>query len=275
MNITNTKKLQSILILEDDIFQAKALKSKLEKCNYTVTALTFRGTDAVAAAKNNPPDIALLDVNLDGQKIDGIEVGEALRSINEKIVIIYLTAYSTDDNFKRALASKPYDFIEKPYNMKSLERKIEMAINRVIHKKGEAASDNQQPLQTSTSARAKILCFPNHLMIHKGSNYGYTKILIKDILYIDIANVYATIHSRHPEHPKICITMSLNQLEEDLDYSKLVRVHRSYIINFDHLERVNINHRGGQLLLSNGKEIPVSRKYVRKFKKHLGTMSDL
>ena len=81
---------------------------------YEITDVTFNGIDAIKSAQRNQPDIALLDIILEGQELEGTDVGRKLREISEDIIIIYVTAHPTDKNFENALLSTHSAFIEKP-----------------------------------------------------------------------------------------------------------------------------------------------------------------
>lgn len=71
-----------ILIVEDDMIIAANLSLQLTKLGYEVIGIVSRGEDAITTAKQNNPDIILMDVNLKGS-IDGIDAAIAIHLQNE------------------------------------------------------------------------------------------------------------------------------------------------------------------------------------------------
>jgi len=256
--------IKSILILDDDVLQAKALSKKLEKGGYHITGVTYTGLQAIDSVKRKTPDIALLDINLNGQQIDGIEVGSALQELDNNMIIIYITAYANDENFKKALSTKPHAFIEKPYQMKSLYREIEMAVQQVLQLKAEHEKDlitNEQ-----VTANPRLTCLPNCFFIKKEAGAGLVKIAVSDVsnLEADGGNTYLHICTKN-QAKKIYATVSIGVFEKEFSYSEMIRVHNSHMVNLTQVEEVQVKNNGGKLLLKNKMEIPVSRGYVSKF----------
>lgn len=268
MNSSSIQHINNILILDDDVLQAKALSKKLIKGGYQVSAVTHTGVQTIAAVKKNPPDIALLDINLNGQQIDGIEVGTALQELHPDIIIIYITAYANDENFKKALDSKPYAFIEKPYQMKTLHREIEMAVQKVIQLKESLLPTNQQvPIPSSSS---RLVCLPNCFLLKDGAGGGHQKINLTHIYYLKADGMYTSIFT---DQKKIYATLMLKAFVEHLNFPSLLRVHNSYMVNLTQIKEVQVKHNGGKLLLENGAVVPVSKSYVEQFWEGIGRLN--
>ena len=255
--------IKSVLLLDDDVLQAKALSKKLQKGGYQITGVTYTGVQAIASAQQQLPDIALLDINLHGQQIDGIEVGTALQQLHPNIIIIYITAYANDEHFHRALDSKPYAFIEKPYQMKHLYREIEMAVQKVVDLKVDQKEIIPSSSNTSPSTgMARLLCFPNSILLKEGVGAGHQKILVADILYLKADGNFTYIYTRTKQ---IYATLSLKTFEEALHYQNLLRVHNSFMVNLTNVAEIHVNSNGGQLVLVGGETVSVARSYAKKF----------
>jgi len=115
-----------ILIVEDDIIQAKSIESLLLQLGYESAGLASTGAQAVEKALEAMPDLILIDIQLKGG-MDGIT---AVTVINEKqkIPCIYLTAYSDEKTIQRAKATEPYAYLTKPVSEKDLQSNIETAL---------------------------------------------------------------------------------------------------------------------------------------------------
>ena len=83
-----SKQFKSVLILDDDTTIARSLSFELADLGYEIADVTFNGIAAIKAAQKKSPDIALLDIKLEGQDMTGIDVGNEIRSISEEMIII-------------------------------------------------------------------------------------------------------------------------------------------------------------------------------------------
>ncbi|HWQ66297.1 MAG TPA: response regulator [Methanospirillum sp.] len=106
---------KKILVIEDNMQNMYLMHFLLEKKGYTVIeALT--GTQGIEAARNECPDIILLDIQL--PEMDGYAVAAELRKISglEAVPIIAVTSYAMAGDRERILAAGATDYIEKPIN---------------------------------------------------------------------------------------------------------------------------------------------------------------
>lgn len=262
--------MTTILILDDDVLQARALSKKLQRIGYQLTAVTHTGIQAIQSVERQVPDIALLDIRLSGQAIDGIDVGKKLLQMDKNIIIIYLTAYGSDENFQKALASKPYAFIEKPYQMKRLNWEIEMAVKRAVGRRKKEQNEAIASLPKNKSKRSRLLCFSNFILI-KNNGSQRQIVNLEDILYLKANGVYTDIFTQNGQ--RFCLSMVLKKFEEkfkelaqqEKNYQNLLRVHNSFIINLKHITQMDVKKNGGKLVLSNGEIVTVSKSYVENF----------
>ncbi|WP_338874393.1 LytTR family DNA-binding domain-containing protein [Spirosoma sp. SC4-14] len=94
------------------------------------------------------------------------------------------------------------------------------------------------------------------------------QLLASDLLYIESSDNYSTIvylkkEANGQTYPtKPLIRSSLSRLEGQINQPHIVRCHRSYIVNLDHVERITGNAQGYKLHLLGGQfQVPVARKY--------------
>jgi len=85
-------KLGTVLIADDDNFIRKALESALRNSGFEVATVASSVSEALSGFRSNPAEIALLDLDL-GLGPTGIDLAHALRKIDPKIGIIFLTTY--------------------------------------------------------------------------------------------------------------------------------------------------------------------------------------
>ncbi len=115
-----------ILIVDDDPSIAHLVQLYLEKEGFTVK-IAARGDDALAAFRQLPPDLMLLDVMLPG--MDGTQVLRAIRRTSS-IPVIMLTA--RDEVFDKVLGLElgADDYITKPFDAKEMVARVKAVLRR-------------------------------------------------------------------------------------------------------------------------------------------------
>jgi PAS domain S-box-containing protein len=115
-----------ILVVEDDPVISLVLQNRLAKLGYQVCASVTTGREAIQQVRENPPDLVLMDIGLEGD-MDGIETAEAIRS-EQDVPIVYATAFTDDALLERAKRSEPFGYIVKPFGERELRSNVEMAL---------------------------------------------------------------------------------------------------------------------------------------------------
>ena len=119
-----------ILLIEDEFIVASDIKERIEEMGYRVCSIFGSGEAALEQASLLSPDLALVDVKLDGE-MDGIDTALGLLTLKQ-IPIIFLTAYATDSMVARAKRVEPMGYIVKPFKDVELKAMIEIALHRSI-----------------------------------------------------------------------------------------------------------------------------------------------
>jgi two-component system, response regulator PdtaR len=104
------------------------LKETLERFGYRVPTPVKRGEDVPAAIIVNKPDLILMDIRLKGFQ-DGIETAYIVGGEFE-VPFVFLSAYSDDETLGRALGTRAYGYLVKPFDEKTLRTTIELALRR-------------------------------------------------------------------------------------------------------------------------------------------------
>jgi len=116
----------TILIVEDEAIIAADLAGKLGRLGYVISGTTRFGEDAVNQAREQRPDLVLMDIRLAGT-MDGIEAAEIIRREID-LPVIFLTAHSDQATLDRAKLAEPFGYILKPFEERELTTNIEMAL---------------------------------------------------------------------------------------------------------------------------------------------------
>jgi two-component system response regulator HydG len=117
-------KRANILIVDDDRGHLTSLRTVIRSWGYEVTTVED-GRDAVAAVKDSPVDLILMDVRM--TTMSGIEALAHIKRYNPSIPIIIMTAYSSVESAVEALKGGAYDYLIKPFDFDVLKLSIERA----------------------------------------------------------------------------------------------------------------------------------------------------
>ncbi|UPK66757.1 sigma 54-interacting response regulator [Chitinophaga filiformis] len=161
---------KKVLIVEDEFIVANNLRQVLQRFGYEVSGIAASGEEAEELLQREKPDIALLDIRLQG-KLSGIDLARKLRS--EHIAFIYLSANSNRKILEEARATEPYGFLVKPFRKKDLMVMLDIAWYRHMHSL-EARERREHLLQQQieeaahedATGRQKILKLARILLPH-------------------------------------------------------------------------------------------------------------
>lgn len=234
----NTGKVK-ILVVEDNAVVAEDLSQILTGYGYHVVAIEDNGNDALESIKEHDPDIALLDIHLKGD-LTGIEMA---RIINEKYTLpfIYLSAYSDETTFEAAKLTRPHAYVVKPFNEKELRLAIELALFTY--------SQDDQESEIQQTDHGYFL--RDSIFVKDGNRF--IKVPLKEILYLEATGSYCKLFSIDREFTVSC---NLNKLSSKIAEHNFIRIHRSYVVNLNHIKGIN-----GEVIDIGNTTLPISFTY--------------
>ena len=124
-----------VLIVEDEPIIAEHIAVYLNNANFVVSSIAYDDEEAFMQLKTNTPDAAILDINLDSDK-DGIQIADFINK-NYPLPFIFLTSYADKETLERAKTVEPWGYIVKPFNEKTLQASLEMAISNFAQKSNQ------------------------------------------------------------------------------------------------------------------------------------------
>ena len=253
------------LIVDDEELARRGLEIRLqEHSDIEICGMSRNGREALADVEKHRPDLMFLDIQMPG--MDGFEVLRRL-SGPEMPIIIFVTAY--DEFALKAFDANALDYLLKPIN----ENRLAEAIERARHSLDDKQAHDQRGklLKLVCELTGKELTLeaaleesvaskdsrPERLAIRDGSET--TCVDIDAIDWIDAAGDYMCVHA---DGDTYVLRGTMKRLEELLDPSVFVRVHRSAIVNRRRVTSMR-PHRNGEYFLKLGdhKELKLSRKY--------------
>ncbi len=204
---------------------------ELKKCfRDAIEALTY--------ISRNEVDLIFLDINM--PDLNGIEF---LDSLKKQPLVIFTTAYS--EYAVQSYDYKAIDYLLKPFSFARFLK----AVNRA----NDIFSQSINKAQSTDEESA--------IIIKSGTNKHTVK--LKDILYAEGAQNYIFIHT---QEQKIMTLMRMKDIEKELPNELFCRVHKSFIVALNKVERVEKAE-----IIVRGKKIPIGKTYKELFTRRLSS----
>jgi len=129
----------------------------------------FTGASAGEILKKNPPDLVLMDINL--PDADGFELIHRISSPGGGPPVIVLSAYSSTSSVVQAMRQGAINYLEKPFNLKSLRRAITEALTAGFPE-GQLQSDGKGgPLDAIAGTSPVIRKLKETIELYAGNDY--------------------------------------------------------------------------------------------------------
>lgn len=240
------------LIVDDEADARENLRLMLEEhCpEVLVMGQAASAEDARNRIAADRPDALFLDIKMPGE--DGFSL---LRSIaDQEIPVVFVTAY--DEYALQAFKENALDYLEKPLDPLELERAVKKLSRSVSDP--TAAKVHANALQALMNDPAS----PLSTRVAVPGRDGLVLLKHEDILYLEASDSYTTVFTR--DGKRTISSKHIRVFENNLDPKKFFRVHKSYIINLEHLKGFSRSE-GNMAMLENGALIPVSRRRLPEF----------
>jgi two-component system LytT family response regulator len=252
------------LVVDDEALARRGLKLRLAQVQAVqVVAECKNGRQALAAIASQRPDLVFLDIQMPG--LDGFDVVRELQG-DSMPLIVFVTAF--DQYAVNAFEVHAVDYLLKPVEQPRLEEAVRRAQSRLEAKR---ADDHKARLMNlivsmtghSESAIAALVeqrtetQYAARLTIRDGAEI--TPVNVADIEWIDAAGDYMCIHALNKTH---VMRVTMKQLEGLLDPALFLRIHRSTLINAQHVVGLTAHDNGEFFVtLTRGARLKVSRGY--------------
>ena len=225
--------LSHFLIVEDELLIAETISDFLKKEGCKVLEIVESVDEAITYMDNNKVDFVLTDIAL-GDGRSGIDLGNLLNS-KYKIPFIYITSHADKTTIDRAKHTRPSAYVVKPFKKEDLLIAIELGLYNVAH----------VPLKQNES---------EELIVKEGR--ALVRLFHENILWFESDGNYTTIYLK--ENKRRVIRQSLSELHEQLPQANFIRIHKSYLVNKQHIVEVNSN-----FIIINQTELSIGRAYQK------------
>ena len=253
----------------------KLLKPLVDEDRITIAAEAGDGREAVRQLEEEDVDLLFLDIQM--PEYDGFEVIDNI-SPDDRPITVFVTAY--DEHALRAFEANAIDYLLKPIERKRLKEAVDRAekmagserrhineqkLNKLlqwidVERTVEETVEEDYIRQITVPLRDRTLVIPVSDVISAEIDEGITRL-------------YTYEGSDGDERRRIrhhVVNYTLDQLEENLDPAHFIRVHRSAIVQVDHIKEMVSWFSGRlKLIMTGDHEVVASRDRSRQLKDRL------
>ncbi|NVO02197.1 MAG: LytTR family transcriptional regulator DNA-binding domain-containing protein [Bacteroidetes bacterium] len=246
-------KIQAIII-EDELPARTLVKNYLE--GFEIIEIIGEYSDGFSGLKainELKPDLVFLDIQM--PKLTGFEL---LELTEHKPIIIFTTAF--DQYAIKAFEANAVDYLLKPFSLQRFQGAVNKAIDRFDNNKTDETIVKSM-IQT-IDEKTEII---NRIAIRTGSKIHL--IATEEIVFIEADGDYVKIHTKDQSFLK---EKTMKYFESHLDSTKFTRIHRSYLLNLEHIHRLEYYDKENYVaILKNDIHLKVSNSGYKLLKNHL------
>ena len=216
-----------------------------------VVAECRNGFEAVKAVNELAPDLLFLDIQM--PKLNGFEVLELL---GRDVPVVFVTAF--DEHAIRAFEVHAVDYLLKPISPERVTVALERARERIESRTPMPAAELAEAGRPKDAPLSRVL-------VRQGPRVHV--ISAEKLDWVEAQDDYVSLNSEGKAYLK---QQTMTDLERQLDSSRFVRIHRSYLLNVDRLARIETE--GGEpreVVLVDGTRLPLSRSGHQRIKSRL------
>lgn len=221
------------LVVDDEKLALELLEDNVKKVPFLTLAGSCRNSiEALQILREKSIDLIFLDIKMPG--VNGLEF---IRTLTNPPLIVLVTAF--EHHALEAFNLNVVDYLVKPVSFS----RFLAAANKAFDLFNLRQYSQKQHQEAASQ---------DHIFVNAG--YSLVKVRLQDITYIEGLRDYVRVHLINDN--TVTTRISMRSLEEKLDSSMFMRVHKSFIISLDKIESVQ-KYR----LIIQAREIPVGESY--------------
>jgi len=235
------------MVVDDEPVARAGLRDMLSSVDWLeIIGEAADGKSAVEMIDRLKPDLVFLDIEMPG--LTGTDI---LSRTRHQPFVVFTTAYG--QHAATAFELGALDYVLKPFGQVRLAK----ALERVRSAMGEpGATPTLDRLREALGSGVM-----SRLFVRTGN--GVIPVLVSDVVRFEASGDYVTAHT---ERSKYLLHLPLNKLESRLDPKRFARVHRTHIVNLDHVTAFRRQTRGFVAEMRDGTRVPVSRERAREIR---------
>ncbi|MBJ6109024.1 response regulator transcription factor [Hymenobacter sp. BT523] len=224
------------LVVDDDPLSVQVVLNCIANTPFLTAAGSYTNpVEAAEALRTQPVDLLFLDVEM--PLMSGIEL---LRTLQHPPLVVLIT--SSKDYAVQAFEQAVVDYLVKPVSyarfLQAAQKALEMAERQT--------ADDPDAIQASA---------PNAAFTFVKVDNKLVRVTFDDVRYVEALGDYVHVIT---DRSKLIVYSTMKAVEEKFPATRFVRVHRSFIVNLDHIQALEDNS-----LVVESKHIPVGQTYLR------------
>lgn len=239
-----------VLVVDDEALARERLVS-LVRATPTLRYVgeAENGLQALDRIASIAPDLILLDIEM--PELGGFDVLAALEPATIPGVV-FVTAY--EDYALQAFDVDAIDYLQKPVSPERFAAAMQRALRRLTS--GEDPRLHTDRMLSVIEHERKG--FRTRFVVRRGSTHTF--VAARDVIWIDAEDNYIQLHTLGHAH---LVRGTISEAERALDPTKFLRIHRSCIVNLDHVVAIEAQAAGGySVRLADGCRLRTSRAYA-------------
>lgn len=237
----------SCIVIDDEPLAVRQMESYIARIPFLTHLKSF--DNAVDArqwlAEANSVDVIFVDINM--PELTGVDF---VRGLENHHLVIFTTAYSeyAVEGFKL----DAIDYLLKPFNFATFERAANKAhsVAELLALRNEANAEQNIPIGEQSADRECISIRADHKT---------TLVRYSNIIYLESAGEYIRLHLA--DGTKLVTLFRMKNMETELPAERFIRVHRSYIVNTEHIT----GYTKGRVFLTGEEYVPIGDNYKETF----------
>ena len=241
------------LIIDDESLARDLIKNYL--LDYLFIELVGECSDGfqgIKAIQELQPDLIFLDIQM--PKLTGFEL---LELVEKPPIVIFTTAYN--EYAIKAFEMNAIDYLLKPFSRERFNKSMNKVNHRIETKEIDSKNLTIVTNLILENEKTERIVIKTGIKIHV--------IPVNTIHYIEAQDDYVMIYTAEGKYLK---QQTMKHYEASLDSSCFIRIHRSYIVNSNEIEKIEPYEKGSyKVILKNKSTIPVSKRGYVVLKKFL------
>lgn len=237
----------SCIVIDDEPLAVRQMESYIARIPFLTHLKSF--DNAVDArqwlGEANSVDVIFVDINM--PELTGVDF---VRGLENHHLVIFTTAYSeyAVEGFKL----DAIDYLLKPFNFATFERAANKAhsVAELLALRNEANAEQNIPIGEQSADRECISIRADHKT---------TLVRYSNIIYLESAGEYIRLHLA--DGTKLVTLFRMKNMETELPAERFIRVHRSYIVNTEHIT----GYTKGRVFLTGEEYVPIGDNYKETF----------
>ncbi|HLX92249.1 MAG TPA: LytTR family DNA-binding domain-containing protein [Puia sp.] len=231
------------IIVDDEIHCCRTLETLLKKECPAVNVLASCNSaeEGLRSIHASNPDLVFLDVEM--PRMNGFQMLGQLQTID--FHLIFVTSY--DAYALKAIRFSAIDYLLKPVERDELKLAVEKVILRMQAPSRAQLDIILEKLKQPVSPANKI-ALP--------TMEGLQMVAVESIIHCEAEDNYTTLYLKNKK--KVVVSSTLKVIEELLEDHCFIRIHRSFLVNINEIEKY-VKTDGGFVVMSDGVQVYVSR----------------